>query len=226
MAANHPYAGISACHFINSKADIHSYEDCVRFLGDECTKKLASNMLVCSGPRHLCNPLWCHVRLYETNIITYWRDGSFIVDHGGHITATTVTRLNQFGPHLVHFYRHRNRLWVSGVECGHARQALRVERREDGSQFVARAEPVERPGIFVGAPPIPVADLTPVVVGTPMRVKFTAEGGFVATYSEGPDDGRDLDACVQQALGRLLGGNGDGSSLTGELHNGEDHHQR
>lgn len=93
----HLYAGISATHYVKAKADIHSYADCINFLAGEMDKRLASNVrILLYGPTG--GPYECRVRLYHTDILTYYPDGTFDFTNGGFATRTTSTRCNQFGP--------------------------------------------------------------------------------------------------------------------------------
>jgi hypothetical protein len=48
--------------------------------------------------------------LYETDIITYYPDGTFVADNGGFNTPTTSTRCNQFGPEGWCFFHHNKKL--------------------------------------------------------------------------------------------------------------------
>lgn len=56
-------------------------------------------------------PRWYALVLYDTEIVRYYRDGTFSVDNGGYNTPTTSTRVNQFTPDAWSFWHH------DGVLC-------------------------------------------------------------------------------------------------------------
>jgi hypothetical protein len=53
------------------------------------------------------------VRLYDTDILGYTPDGMFWANDGGWTTATTATRMQQFGPAGVRFWRLNGEMWCS-----------------------------------------------------------------------------------------------------------------
>ena len=96
--ASHIYAGIPAGSFIKAKAEIHSYQEAADFLGDESERELASNVRVLRLPKALDGALCIGIQLYNTIVLRYYSDGTFVADNGGHNTPTTRTRVAQFGP--------------------------------------------------------------------------------------------------------------------------------
>ena len=111
--ASHPNAGIPANTFIKAKAEIHSYEDAAAFLGDEVEREIGSNVRIVrtdlKGRRRQDASI--SVRLYATDIITYYPGGTFNADNGGYFTPTTSSRATQFGPEGWYFGHHECRLF-------------------------------------------------------------------------------------------------------------------
>jgi hypothetical protein len=59
------------------------------------------------------NPEAIAVKLYETDIITYYSDETFGFTNGGYYTPTTSSRANQFGP-KAYWFGHTNMLLHAG----------------------------------------------------------------------------------------------------------------
>ncbi len=118
MAATHAYAGIPATRFIRAKAGCRSYQEYKDWLAESGTQyrwaQIAANVTVTYVREYDA----IAVNLYYTRVLIFLADGRFSADHGGHLTPTTVTRLNQFGPPGVRFWRHRRRLWCDRGLCG------------------------------------------------------------------------------------------------------------
>jgi hypothetical protein len=116
--ATHIYSGISANNRVKSKAEIHSFEDAAAFVAAEnerhCVReyryRLASNVTVCPILSNDGKVVAIAIRLYQTNIITYFPDGTFEADNGGYNTPTTSSRCNQFGPKGWFFYHKQKKL--------------------------------------------------------------------------------------------------------------------
>ena len=107
-ATTHQNAGIASWRF-KPKAKINSYHEAAIFLGRWAVADLGSNMKVCRrGPHAIA------IRLYDTDIITYYSDDTFEANNGGWNTPTTSTRLNLFGPAGWHFGHHKKRLQGNG----------------------------------------------------------------------------------------------------------------
>jgi hypothetical protein len=85
--------------YVNAKTDIHSYQDTEVFLGAEPSRRLAHNTWVVRRGAGIA------IRLYATDILTYYPDGTFKANTGGYSTLTTMRRMNQFGPRGWWFYR-------------------------------------------------------------------------------------------------------------------------
>jgi hypothetical protein len=100
IRATHQNAGIAASIKIKTveDAEIHSYFDCESFLQGSMERQIASNVMIVR-----CSDTAIAVRLYNTDIITYFADGTFTAQNGGFNTPTTSSRANQFGPMNVHF---------------------------------------------------------------------------------------------------------------------------
>lgn len=69
--------------------------------------------LPCGGGEHF------HVKLHDTNILTYWADGRVSYDSGGWLTMTTKERMNRFGPDsltITSDYEHRSGRWLISLD--------------------------------------------------------------------------------------------------------------
>ncbi len=108
--STHEGYGIPASLWLKSKADTHTYEQCAAFLGGEAERVVASNVKVVR-----LSPGSIAIRLYATDIITYYEDGTFSWTNGGYYTPTTSARANQFGPKGVWFSNHKMQLWANGT---------------------------------------------------------------------------------------------------------------
>lgn len=110
MRATHLYAGVAGRWLSRTKGEIHSYRDCVKFLGDQDERKIGANVVVVRRGEAVA------VRLYDTDIVTYYPDGTFEADNGGFRTPTTSNRLNQFGPRGWNFSHEKKQLiaWRTG----------------------------------------------------------------------------------------------------------------
>jgi hypothetical protein len=107
--ATHNYAGIASLGNINAKAEIKSYAQAKAFLGDDREKIVASNVTIVAHPDKSIS-----VRLYDTDIITYYPDETFSWTNGGFNTPTTANRATQFGPAGYSFYHHKKILCCGG----------------------------------------------------------------------------------------------------------------
>lgn len=114
----HLNAGIPANHPIKAIAIVRSFAEAEAFLADpehdgpHSERPLASNVRVVQRSYDAIA-----IRLYNTDIITYYRDGTFSFDNGGFNTPTTSTRCNQFGPRGWFFYHHKQllRAWCGST---------------------------------------------------------------------------------------------------------------
>jgi len=88
-----------------AEADAHTYAEYDVFLDGEKTKDIARNVNVRSYYGKI------FIRVYDTDILIYYPDGSFSADNGGFNTATTTDRMNQFGPRSVRFYHDAGKLF-------------------------------------------------------------------------------------------------------------------
>lgn len=65
-----------------------SYEDADRFLGPKSEKKISPNTILSRDGDDII------VTLYSTDIVRYKKNGSIVLDSGGHKTNTTANRIN------------------------------------------------------------------------------------------------------------------------------------
>jgi hypothetical protein len=124
-ASTHEGYGIPANMRIKVKAPTHTYEQCEAFLTGDREKTVASNVKVVRLTEDSIA-----IRLYRTDIITYYRDGTFSWTNGGYYTPTTSARANQFGPEGVWFGNHNLMLYANGTAEG-VGVRLRVPVRPD-----------------------------------------------------------------------------------------------
>jgi len=109
MRATHLHAGIGRW-LTRTNGEVHSYEDCAKFLGDRDERIIGANVRVVRREDGFA------VRLYNTDIIIYYPDETFEADNGGFRTPTTTNRLNQFGPRGWNFAHEKKQLtaWRHG----------------------------------------------------------------------------------------------------------------
>jgi len=112
--ASHNFAGIAALGVATvDGAQFKSYEDCQKFWGDEGwfgTSQIAPNVKLI---RRVAGEY--AIRFYDTDIVYYWADGTFMATLGPvnpetgrqpGSTPTTIKRLAQFTP-----YRYSRSKW-------------------------------------------------------------------------------------------------------------------
>jgi hypothetical protein len=94
---------------------IDSYEKAEKFLAGGKNK----------NSRKDCNNTWIErrgediaVRLHETDVVLYKKDGGFVLDTGGWHTVTTKDRINGYAPHGVKVYSDRGIWMVYGAAAG------------------------------------------------------------------------------------------------------------
>lgn len=107
----HAYSGIHSGRFINASFEGHTYLEYLQFLATRGVQRqvIASNTRVIFHPENYV----ITIRLYETDILGYTSDGMFWASDGGWTTATTATRMQQFGPAGVTFWRSKGEMWCS-----------------------------------------------------------------------------------------------------------------
>lgn len=112
----HAYSGIHSGRFINAAFEGHTYLEYLQFLATRGVQRqiIASNTRVVFHPENYV----ITVRLYTTDILGYTPDGMFWANPGGYVTATTTTRMQQFGPKATHFWRRNGHIWCSRGQCG------------------------------------------------------------------------------------------------------------
>jgi hypothetical protein len=94
------------------KADIRSYEDADRFLGNKDTRQLAANTWVQRSPDEEGKPKLIVVVLHRTSIVSYFSDGRIMLNSGGYETATTKDRINKLLPPGYSLYQEKNKWWL------------------------------------------------------------------------------------------------------------------
>jgi hypothetical protein len=115
----HNNAGIAAWRF-KLRGEVRSYEEAERFLKEspewangEPAAELGPHMTVQmhdTEPSDAVGADCYAVKLYNTEIIRYFPDGTFSVDNGGHNTPTTRERLQAVVPDGFLVYHHQKRL--------------------------------------------------------------------------------------------------------------------
>lgn len=113
MRATHNNAGIAAWR-CKLKADIGSYEDCEQFMNSDGYSDADFARELGPQMKMLFKDGCYAVKLYNTEIIRYYPDGTFSVDNGGFNTPTTRARLNMVLPRGYHAYHHKKRLGLAG----------------------------------------------------------------------------------------------------------------
>jgi len=113
-ATTHQYAGIAAWN-VKLRAEIHSYDDARKFLGDQKSEKLSAHMFVLTTDDYAT----IDIVLYSTTILRYTADGKFWADNGGYNTPTTTQRLNMLAPGPWQFAHSKKRLvgWSPAELC-------------------------------------------------------------------------------------------------------------
>ena len=86
----------------------YTYQTLDALLTGRCKerRKLANNTYAVRGDTFDGEPL-IHVRLHETNVLTFYADGTVAYDSGGWRTVTTKDRMNNYGPALIFSERGR-----------------------------------------------------------------------------------------------------------------------
>jgi len=124
--ATHQHAGIAALGPIKTRrnADIGSFASALEFLRHELgvlregsRTQLAAHVTLRVDKMRGDEPTHISVVLYETPIVTYRWDETFTTGSGGHLTFTTVNRLNQFvpAPYRGRCSRSRRTLFLGGT---------------------------------------------------------------------------------------------------------------
>lgn len=116
MPATHVYAGIVASKFVKAEADCRTYSQYANYLAGRSCKTIAANVHVVYDRAYAA----VLVKLYNTVILRFLPGELFSAENGRGAwnTLTTVTRLTQFGPPGVTFWRKRGRLMCSRGQCG------------------------------------------------------------------------------------------------------------
>jgi hypothetical protein len=148
-ATTHGNAGIAAWRF-KMTAEIHSFEDCRDAFfgapdGAEWRTGFGIRDLVI-GPNMYLRPIvWqpqtgipdaYAIVLYETEIVRYYRDGSFSVDNGGRATLTTMYRLCAVLPPPFSAYHHRKQLGLRADSLRVTFSPISHAARRDGERVL------------------------------------------------------------------------------------------
>jgi hypothetical protein len=104
MPARHAHSGIAANSVVRTQTEEYkSFPELLSFLQEQQVeaRTLASNVLVRASEwdDNSGDVTRVDIVLYDTPVVSYYRDGSFSVDNGGFNTPTTMNRVNQFAPH-------------------------------------------------------------------------------------------------------------------------------
>lgn len=139
MPATHAYAGIGAGRYINAKFEGHTYLEYLNFL----RKSDCQRQIIGANVRVVFDPVTWHIsiRLYDTDIITYVSNDTFWANTQGWVTMTTVTRMNQFGPLGVRFWRHENEVWCSRGPIG-PWHIYPIEKPDSAVEYVEPTHPI------------------------------------------------------------------------------------
>ena len=78
---------------VKASGQVNNFKQAIVFLNGRESKKIADNTIVL----RVCSKSVV-IRLYNTDIITYFADNTHRIYTGGFCTQLTVQRLNQFGP--------------------------------------------------------------------------------------------------------------------------------
>lgn len=107
----HAYSGIHSGRYINASFEGHTYLDYLQFLATKGVQR----QIIGANTRVIFHPddYVITIRLYTTDILGYTPQGTFWANDGGWVTATTATRMQQFGPAGVHFWRSKGEMWCS-----------------------------------------------------------------------------------------------------------------
>lgn len=88
--------------------NIQSRTDAEAYLGTKTERPLANNTRIRRDPDGVI-----HVRLHDTDVVSYLPDGSCVLDSGGWRTYTTKDRMNAFGPASVYVWQEDGEWYVS-----------------------------------------------------------------------------------------------------------------
>lgn len=73
-----------------TKSNPMNYNKCREILNGQAVKKIAGNTWIYDyGTQYV-------IRFHDTDIVTFFQDGSVIVRNGGYKTATTKARINEY----------------------------------------------------------------------------------------------------------------------------------
>jgi hypothetical protein len=85
-----------------------TYQDALHKLGNRVSRVIGNNTTL-----HKCSDGAIAVRLYQTDVVTFWPDGEIKLDSGGCRTVTTKARINEYAPASCHITQ-RNGQWYLG----------------------------------------------------------------------------------------------------------------
>jgi hypothetical protein len=94
-------------------ASISTYAEAKKFLGNKSERKVGYNTFAQQKARD--GQTVIAVRYHDTDIVTYYEDGSIILDSGGWATSTTVNRMHHLTPANVRVngrYPRRDLPWI------------------------------------------------------------------------------------------------------------------
>jgi hypothetical protein len=123
MPARHSYSGIAANSDVKTQTEEYkSFPELLVFLQEQQVeaRTLASNVLVRASEwdDNSGDVTRIDIVLYDTPVVSYYRNGSFSVDNGGFNTPTTMNRINQFTPRWFWCNHIDKKLCARAVDVG------------------------------------------------------------------------------------------------------------
>lgn len=95
--------------------DIYTYEQAAQYLGKKSDRPCGNNTRVQSQLGATGSDIG--IRLHDTLVVVYHKDGSITVNTGGWHTVTTADRLERFGPSILRFNLRKGKIYVSLKEA-------------------------------------------------------------------------------------------------------------
>jgi hypothetical protein len=125
---------------------VHDFPSAEAFLGEREHRALCNNTVL-----HRLDADAIAVRLHETDVVTYHRDGTFTLNTGGWHTLTTMSRINDFTPVGINVYRESFVPYIGQHDSLDVRWVGRVE-LVDGIRVDDLGRPVEETCLACGEP--------------------------------------------------------------------------
>jgi hypothetical protein len=87
-----------------------TYQDALHKLGNRVSRVIDNNTTL-----HKCSDGAIAVRLYQTDVVTFWPDGEIKLDSGGYRTVATKERINEYAPAACHITQCNGRWYLGNV---------------------------------------------------------------------------------------------------------------